>query len=309
MSSLLERLKKSSASLSEKTAASMENKVESEFYYPTFNEKRGSAEAKIRFLPSADPDALPYVTVYKHFFKGDDGRWFVMDMCPTTIGEECEVCSKNSKLWKTNSEKIQEEIRKRKRKKTYFCNILVLSDPEHPEHEGKVFPFRFGSSIFNMLTAALNPKFSGEEKFNPFDIWDGADFNLRLFRDKSKGNQMSYESCRFDRPSPLYNGDEEKLNEVVEQLQDLKKYCDPNLIMSKETLAKRLPSAYEKLSLVLDEDDIPSESKSFMRENKIEKESKIPWEDIPMSSTTPTKGSEENDNDVDNFFKDILNDD
>ena len=46
--------------------------------------------------------------------------------------------------------------RRRKRKLSYFTNILIMSDPKHPEHEGKVFLFRFGNDLVPLIMDAKN---------------------------------------------------------------------------------------------------------------------------------------------------------
>lgn len=303
MASLLERLKMSSKDMKEKTISSINSseRGESEFYYPEIDEKKGTAFARIRFLPSADPDANPYVMYFKHFFKGDDGRWIIMNLCPTVNKEECPICEMNRKLWATGIESVQQKVRERSRKKDHVCNILVLDDPEHPEKNGKVFPFRFGTAIFNKISDALKPQFEGDETFNPFDIWEGADFELRIIRDKSKGGQISYDNCRFSSPKPLYDGDEARLEEVVSQLIDLKKYIDPENSKVNDAFLLRLKKAYEKLSKNLDEEDqiiVSTEQKNF---RDTEENDTVPFDESAKAWAKKEK-AEKDDEDLEAFF-------
>lgn len=303
MASLLDKLKENSKTMYEKTteALTTTGKRESEFYFPEIDKNTNKASVRIRFLPSADPEDVPYVFFYNHFIKGDDGRWLIMDVCPTSINEPCPICELNSKLWKTEIKAVQDEVRKRSRKKHYVCNILVLNDPTHPEKNGKVFPYQFGAAIFNKLSDAIKPEFDSPA-FNPFDLWEGADFDLRIFRDPNKGNQVSYEKSSFASPSPLYDGDEEKLNEVVEQLVDLKKYLDPETIKNKNrrVTPEKIYSGYEKLLKNLDMSDIPSAVSPSESKNQFpqrEKNDSIPWDDVSPSEST---GNE--DDDIRDFF-------
>lgn len=61
-----------------------------EFYYPA-RDRTGNGYAIIRFLPGKTEDDLPFVKTYAHGFKNDkNGKWLIED-CPTTIGETCPV--------------------------------------------------------------------------------------------------------------------------------------------------------------------------------------------------------------------------
>ena len=49
------------------------------------------------------------------------------------------MSEENTRLWNTGLDSDKEIARKRKRKLSYYSNILVVSDPKHPENEGKTF--------------------------------------------------------------------------------------------------------------------------------------------------------------------------
>lgn len=101
-------------------------------------DKSGNGSAVIRFLPKTENDELPWVKHYSHGFQGPTGRWYIEDSL-STIGEEDGVAVLNRELWNSGSEKNKEQARKQKRRLSYISNILVVSDPKHPENEGKVF--------------------------------------------------------------------------------------------------------------------------------------------------------------------------
>jgi hypothetical protein len=183
---------------------------ESEFYYPQIDKEKGTANVVIRFLPPKDDDCPPYVTHYGHGFKGDDGKWVIVDLCPTACGQECPICARNSELWNSGVEENKKVVSLRKRKKSFIANILVIKDPKNPENEGKVFPFKFGSSIMGKVMGAIEPKFEGDESIDPFDMWDGANFNLRIARDPAKQNQVTYEASSFEGKSELFPGNDKQ---------------------------------------------------------------------------------------------------
>ena len=74
-------------------------------------------------------------------------------------------------LWNTGVDSDKEIARKRKRKLSYYSNIYVVSDPKHPENEGKVFLFKFGKKIFDKITENNATAFDDETPINPFDFW------------------------------------------------------------------------------------------------------------------------------------------
>ena len=156
------------------------SKDDTRFWQPEVD-KAGNGMAVIRFLPApaADgDDALPWVRVFSHGFQGPGG-WFI-DNCLTTINEKCPVCEHNNKLWNSGIESNKDIARKQKRKLSYVANILVISDPSNPANEGQVKLFKFGKKIFDKITEAMNPEFADETPVNPFDMWEGANFKLKI---------------------------------------------------------------------------------------------------------------------------------
>ena len=86
---------------------------------------------------------------------GLGGQWYIENSL-TTLNKKDPVSEENTRLWNTGIEADKEIARKRKRKLQYYSNIFVVSDPKHPENEGKVFLFKFGKKIFDKITEAMN---------------------------------------------------------------------------------------------------------------------------------------------------------
>ena len=78
------------------------------------------------------------------------------------MNQKDPVSEYNSRLWNSGVESDKEIARKQKRKLQYYSNIYVVSDPKHPENEGKVFLFRYGKKIYDKLMEALQPQFEDE---------------------------------------------------------------------------------------------------------------------------------------------------
>jgi len=207
------KMKKSSGNLDklakavEALNASSDGSSEKELYWRPEVDKAGNGMATIRFLPASatdGEDALPWVKVFSHGFQGPGG-WLI-DNCLTTKNQQCPVCEHNNKLWNSGVEANKEIVRKQKRKLNYIANVYIVSDPKHPENEGQVKLFKFGKKIFDKITEAMNPQFADETPINPFDLWKGANFKLKIR--KVEGYQ-NYDKSEFESSSPLSDDDEE----------------------------------------------------------------------------------------------------
>ena len=208
-------------------------------------DKAGNGSAVIRFLPTpavdekANPDAaLPWAKVFQHAFKGPSGKWMI-DVCPTTLGNgnECPVCDHNSVLWNSGKESDKEFVLKNtKRKVHYVSNIYIVNDPKHPENNGTVRQFKYNESIFQKLMEAIKPKFEDETPFDPFDLFAGADFKLRIYKD---GDYSSFDKCEFAAIGPMLD-DEAEMEKVYNQEQSLLKHLDPSLVKTYDELKTRM---------------------------------------------------------------------
>lgn len=256
-------LKKSSGSLDrlakeiEKLNAPAEKSGDDRFWQPEVD-KSGNGTAVIRFLPVAPEDAddsLPWVRVFTHGFKGPSGKWYIENSL-TTINQKDPVSEYNTVLWNASSDDNspqRKQARLQKRRLTYISNILVLSDPKNPENEGKVFLYRYGKKIFDKISEAMNPPFDDEGRpmdhpkydptnaFNPFDLWKGANFKLRI---RQVDGYRNYDMSLFDSPSPL-SGDDEKLESIWKKEHSLKEFVDPKNFKSYAELKAKLESVLE----------------------------------------------------------------
>ena len=106
--------------------------------------------------------------------KAATGKWYIENSL-TTLNQPDPVSELNTQLWNTGVEADKDTARKQKRCLSYYSNILVVSDPANPENEGKVFLFRYGKKIFDMIQDQLNFEFPNQDPVNPFDFWDGVD--------------------------------------------------------------------------------------------------------------------------------------
>ena len=170
-------------------------------------DKSGNGFAVIRFLPAPDGEEMPWAKIWSHAFKGPGGQWYIENSL-TTLGKDDPVGEMNRELWNSGRDSDKEIARAQKRKLSYYSNIYVVSDPAHPENEGKVFLYKFGKKIFDKLTEAMQPAFADETPIDPFNFWKGADFKLKIRKVEGYWN---YDKSEFAAPSTLGNFDDDKL--------------------------------------------------------------------------------------------------
>ena len=181
-------------------------------------DKSGNGYAVIRFLPAPEGEDVPWQRMFTHSFQGPGG-WYIENSL-TTINKNDPVGEVNRRLWNTGSEADKETARRQKRKLSYYTNIYVVADPKHPEHEGKVFLYKFGKKIFDKVMEAMQPQFDDEEAINPFDLWKGANFKLKI---RKVDGFWNYDKSEFDAVTPLLDTDE-ALEKVYESEYPLKPF-------------------------------------------------------------------------------------
>jgi len=241
MSSLYEKLKQRQENLNdiEQISETLKNadrkfSADERFWKPTVD-ANGIGQAVIRFLPVPDPDKQPFILYFNHSFKNPlSGKWFI-EKCPTSIGRrDCKVCKENTLLWNSGVESKKALASSRKRNYRYVSNIYVISDPKNPETEGKVYLFAYGSKIFQMLKSCVEPEFEDQPRFNPFNLWNGANFRMKI---KPVKKQRSYDASSFDTSSPL--GDDEFIAKICDKLYALDEFLDPSTYLTYEEMTKR----------------------------------------------------------------------
>ena len=200
-------------------------------------DKAGNGNAVIRFLPRVEGDELPWVKIFSHGFKGPTGKWYIENSL-TTIGKQDPVGELNTTLWNSGSDANKEIARSQKRRLQYISNILVVSDPAHPENNGKVMLFKYGKKIFDMIMNKAQPTFEDEKPVNVFDLWEGANFKIRM---RTVEGYPNYDQSVFAEPTLVAPSDEQILA-VVNQQYKLAEFLDAKNFKSYEELKAKLDS-------------------------------------------------------------------
>jgi len=212
-----------------------DRKEDDRFWQPTVD-KAGNGYAVIRFLPPPQGEELPWVRVWNHGFQGPTGKWYIENSL-TTLGKPDPVSELNNELWNSGSEANKEIARKQKRRLSYICNVLVISDPSNPANEGQVRLFKFGKKIFDKIKDVMQPQFQDEEPLNPFDFWKGADFKLKI---RNVEGYRNYDKSEFASVSELYDGDEAKIEKVWSAEHSLADFLSDRHFKSYEELKRKL---------------------------------------------------------------------
>ena len=218
----------------ESMTTSKDSYKDDRFWRPELD-KSSNGYAVIRFLPAVDGEDLPWAKYYSHGFKGKGG-WYI-EKSRTTLGEKDPVSEMNTELWNSGIESDKDIARQRKRRLHYTSNILVVSDPANPQNEGKIFLYKYGKKIFDKIQEAMQPEFADEDPINPFDFWTGANFKLKV---RKVAGFINYDKSEFESASALFDGDDEKLEELWKTQYALGEFTDPTTFKSYDELKKRM---------------------------------------------------------------------
>ena len=194
----------------------------------------GNGYAVVRFLPPVEGEELPWAKLYSHAFQGPGG-WYIENSL-TTQNKKDPVGEINRRLWNSGRDEDKELARKQKRRLSYYSNVYVVKDTNDPSNEGKVFLYRFGKKIFDKIMAAMQPEFQDETPVNVFDLWEGANFKLKI---KTVAGFWNYDSSEFDSPSAL-SSDDSELEAVYKQEHSLAAFTADDQFKTYEELQERL---------------------------------------------------------------------
>ena len=273
-----------------------EKKSYDDNYWKPELDKSGNGYAVVRFLPTPTDEEMPWVSYFDHGFQGPGG-WYI-EKSLTTIGKQDPVSEYNTQLWNTGIEANKEQARKQKRRLHYVSNIYVVSDPKNPQNEGKVFMYRYGKKIFEMLKEAISPAFEDEAPINPFDLrGEGANFKIKI---RKVDGYWNYDKSEFDTPAPLFD-DETKLNDINSSTHSLNEIISPNEFKTYEELKT-------KLDRVL---GLSGGVSTSTAESVAEDLEEVPWSNVntetvaeePVAPSVEASVGESTDDDAMDYFK------
>lgn len=260
-------------------------------------DKAGNGYAVIRFLPAPAGEDVPFIRLWTHGFKGPGG-WYIENSL-TTIGQQDPISELNTRLWNSGIESDKETVRKQKRQLNFYSNIYVVKDPANPENEGKVFLFRYGKKIYDKLNDLMNPQFEDEKPVNPFDLWEGANFKLKI---RKVDGYANYDKSEFDSSAPLFD-DDDKLESVWKSEHSLQELLNPKNFRSYDELKKRLDRA-----LGLTTGATPSNARQQFDEDDTPPFDPTPQHKAAAPRSAPAAAADDEDDEF-AFFKSLAEDD
>jgi len=310
-SALKKRTKSNFASAQKKVEEARDdtgNRYEDNRFWQYQADEQGKCQVTLRFLPiwegADEAKDDPLVATFSHAFKGDGhGKQWYIDDCRSTLtgGKitegECPVCDFNSEYttglggWKAMTDAQQSKVRSggdfgRGRRKQFIANIYIVEDKANPENNGKVFLWRFGPFLKKMVDAAIIPEFDDETPIDPFDLWEGANFSLRV---RKVEGQTNYAKSSFDKPERLLATDEE-LEAVWKAEYDLSEFTNPEKF---NTVAKQVA----RFELVESNDKKSTKPSVEEKPQKEQAESKVEEQKSELEGVAE---------EVDDFFDDLL---
>jgi hypothetical protein len=209
------------------------NMGDDRFWKPEVD-KSGNGYAIVRFLPSPMGEDVPFVRLWDHGFQGPGG-WFI-EKSLTTLGKDDPVSEYNTMLWNSGVDKNKDLARKQKRRLGFISNIYIVKDPANPANEGKVFLYKYGKKIFDKLNDVMNPEFEDETPTNPFDMWEGRDFKMKI---RNVEGYRNYDRSDFAEAAPLLD-DDKQLEEIWKSQHSLSEFIDEKNFKSYAELKNRL---------------------------------------------------------------------
>ena len=178
---------------------------------------------------------------------------------------------------------------------------MIVSDPANPSNNGKVFLYDFGKKIMDKVMDVMQPQFPGEEPVNPFDFWNGADFELKI---TNVAGYRNYDKSSFKPVSALYDADETKLEATYNSMFDVAEFVDPTNYKTYDELKQRL-------SVVLGEAVGEGKTQSMEDLSKTAEAvepNKVETPVVAPSSPEPAVASTESDDETLSYFAKLAND-
>ena len=246
------------------------------FWRPELD-KSGNGMALVRFLPAPDGEDLPWARSWNHGFQGPGG-WYIENSL-TTLGQKDPVSEYNSQLWNSGIEANKEIARKQKRRLTYVSNVLVIKDPTNPQNEGQVRLYKYGKKIWDKINDQMNPEFEDETPLNPFDLWEGANFKLKIRKVDGFSN---YDKSEFEASTPV-NDEDSKMEELWKTEHSLSEFTDPKNFKTYSELKEKLDRVLGITTGTAEKDDVPFDGGT----------SYTPAQDTAVTATAETDSTEE----------------
>ena len=113
---------------------------------------------------------------------------------------------------------------------------MVVSDPKHPENEGKVFLFKFGKKIFDKITEAMQQRLMMNNQSTHLIFGKVPNFKLKI---RKVDGYWNYDKSEFESVSQVAV-DDEKIKAIWKQQHALKPFVDLSNFKTYDELKEKL---------------------------------------------------------------------
>lgn len=152
------------------------------FYHPNAKDGKNNVyQASLKFLPNIfDPNKC-IVSKWVVWVTNPRTEEKKLVDCPSTIQQPSILHDIYKELFYKSDSAVDKKLAANfQRRETFFSLVEILQDPQHPEYEGQIKIFKFGRKIYNKLRGVIKPDNDMIEPNNPFDLFEGKPFMLKV---------------------------------------------------------------------------------------------------------------------------------
>jgi hypothetical protein len=155
-----------------------------------------------------------------------------------------------------------------------------------------------GKKIFDKLNEAMNPQFADEKPMNPFDLWEGANFKLKI---RMVEGYRNYDKSEFSESAPLFD-DDKKLEAIWKSEHLLQPFLAADNFKSYEELKA-------KLDRVLGLEGPGAARQAVAARKPTETDEDAPWQEPKTQRSAPARTESVSEDDEDDlaFFQKLAN--
>ena len=159
--------------------------------------------------------------------------------------------------------------------------------------------YRFGKKIFEKIKDVMQPQFEDEKPINPFDMWEGADFKLKV---RKVDGYWNYDKSEFASPAPI-SEDDSTLEGIYNKQHSLAEIIAPDQFKSYDELKTQLDRALGLGGVEVS----TATAETIAEDNTVgltATADEQPWSD----TTTPVSSSEDSTDESMSYFEKLAND-
>lgn len=167
----------------------------SSLYKPNIDkEKKDEYTAVLKFLPWHEDYKKSFIKKYMIWLVNPDTDEKKYVDCPSSLGKPSVLRDLYYALGNSPNAMEKQLADKFGRVTANFSLVQIVEDKNHPELEGKIMVFQYGKFIMDLIESTMKPSTELEVKNNPFDIFDGYLFILKI---NKVGGYVNYKESKF----------------------------------------------------------------------------------------------------------------